>query len=430
MDFGIAALVFSLGFLMYLCMKGVPIFVAAFLSGLIVLVTAGLDPVQAMMGSYASGLGKYFGDFFFIFVLGSIFGKLTDISGAADSIAKAIIEKFGDKYIVPAIVMACAILTYGGVSVFVALFTVYPMMLSLFKKANLPRYLIPAVYFAGAGTFSCMLPGSPQIQNLIPMKFLGTTADAALSQGLIAGAFEAVLVFTYLAWLLNRVRKSGEGATEHADDAKFAERANAAQPHWLLALAPMLVLLISLNLFKLPAPLALFVGILSAFVCYVKYIDWKSIWKNLGAGTSEGTSALFNTSAVVGFGYLVQLTPAFKAAITLVTSLGGNPLISAAVAVTALAGICGSGSGALGIAMPILAEYYLPLGVSAEALHRVATLACLGLDSLPHNGLVVTVLVLTGLTHKQAYLPVGVLTVAIPLITLVFMVGLFIVMPI
>lgn len=97
---------------------------------------------------------------------------------------------------------------------FVALFTVYSMMVSLFRKANLPRRLIPAVYFAGAGTFVMIMPGSPQIQNLIPMKFLGTSATAGLVPGMLTALFQVTLVIIYLTWLFKRVKAKGEGWVE------------------------------------------------------------------------------------------------------------------------------------------------------------------------------------------------------------------------
>ncbi|MTJ83208.1 MAG: GntP family permease [Telmatospirillum sp.] len=419
-------LLLSLAILLVTCMRGLPIFIAAFVSGLVLVVTAGLNPVDLMLKTYGPGLGKYFGDFFFIFVFGAIFGKLTDISGAADSIATIIIKKLGERFIIPSLIVACAVLTFGGVSVFVALFTVYSMMISLFRKANLPRRLIPAVYFGGAGSFVMILPGSPQIQNLIPMKFLGTTAMAGLVPGLIVGAIEAVLIFTYLQWEVKRCRARGEGFTERENETVPQGRAAERKlPHPLVAILPMVVLLVSLNVFKLESALALFVGIVSAMVLYSPFIDWARISKHLGAGTMEGTTSLFNTAAIVGFGYLVQTAPAFQAAISALTTTGLNPLLASATAIGSLVFISGSGSGALSIVMPILTNIYMPIhAVDPDALHRVATMACMG-TTPPFNGLVVTVLAVCGFSHKEAYGPIGVVTLAIPFLCLVLMVSLY-----
>lgn len=418
--------VLSLALLIFLCFKGVPIFFSAMISGIFLLLTAGMNPVEQMTTTYVNGLAGYFGKFFFIFILGSLFGKLTDISGAADAIAKAIIDKLGDKFIIPSIIIAGAVLTYGGVSVFVCMFTLYPLMVSLFKRGDISRTLIPAVYFAGAGTFSCMMPGSPQIQNLMPSQILGTPATAALVPGLIAAAFEAVLVFWFILHYAGRCKKKGMHFEMTQKDQKMLElKEGKTLPHVLIALLPMLVLLVSLNLFKLSAELALFLGFIAGLVFYCRHIPWKDIWKHLTDGTKDGTGSLFNTAAVVGFGSLVQVTPAFAILITAVKGIGGSPLIASALAVTLLSGVCGSGSGGLGIALPIIKDYFVPLGVNLEALHRVSALASLGLDSLPHNGLVVSVLNVSENNHKNSYFPVFVSTCVIPLITLIFMIFLF-----
>jgi H+/gluconate symporter-like permease len=420
----IVFLLVSLAILMVLCLRGIPIFIATFAAGTVLIVTAGMSPVSLMVQTYAPGIGKYFGSFFFIFVFGALFGKLTDISGAAESIATFIIKKLGEKYVIPAIFIACAVLTYGGVSVFVALFTLYSMMVSLFRKANLPRRLIPLVYFAGAGTFTITAPGSPQIQNLIPMKYLGTTATAGLVPGLIAGGVEFVLIIAYLYWAVKRSRAKGEGWVERSSDIGVTAGANRKLPNVIIAILPMAALLIALNVFKLASEASLFIGIVAAVILYAKFIDWKNIWKNLSVGTVEGTTSLFNTAATVGFGYLIQAVPAFKIAIHAVTSTGLNPLIGAGLAVGTLVFISGSGSGAQSILLPILAGIYLPRGVDPQALHRVVSFAGQA-TTPPFNGLIVTVLTVCGLTHKEAYFPIFISTLIIPLIGMIVLFNLY-----
>ncbi len=416
----------SLGLLIFLCFKGVPIFFAAMISGIFLLLTAGMNPVEQLTTTYVNGLSSYFGQFFFIFVLGSLFGKLTDISGAADAVAKAIIDKLGDKFIIPSLLIAGAVLTYGGVSVFVCMFTLYPLMVSLFKRGDISRTLIPAVYFAGAGTFTGMMPGSPQIQNLMPGQILGTPATAALVPGLISTVFEAILVFGFIIWYVDRSKKKGMHFEMTATDKAMLDlKKDKELPSVIVALIPMILLLVLLNVFKFTAEVALFGGFIAGLVFYYKQIPWKDIWKHLGDGTKDGTGSLFNTSAVVGFGSLVQNTPAFETLIGAVTSIGGSPLIASGIAVTVLAGVCGSGSGGLGIALPIIKDYFVPMGVNVEALHRVCALASLGLDSLPHNGLVVSVLNVTENDHKHSYFPIFITTCVIPLVTLAFMIAVF-----
>ncbi|EMU6536063.1 GntP family permease [Escherichia albertii] len=432
---GIICLIIGLFILMAMCMKGIHVFIAVFVTSLFLATTAWItspgtiNPLDTILKVYTAGVGGYFGNFFFIFVLGAIFGKLTAISGAADSVASFIIGKFGQKAVIPSLVAACAILAYGGVSVFVALFTVYSMMVSLFRKANLPRRLIPAVYFAGAGTFVMIMPGSPQIQNLIPMKYLGTSATAGLVPGMLTALFQVTLVVLYLSWLFKRVRANGEGWQEDEKSAKAGkDNATRTLPHVVVALLPMLVLLVVLNILKWDPAIALFSAIIAALVVYLRYLDWKAIVSNLAAGTMEGVMSLFNTAVIVGFGALVMTLPAFQQSFQAIVHSGLSPLMVTAISVGALVFISGSGSGALSVAMPLIASMFPATVVDQGALHRVATMSCMS-TTPPFNGLIVTVLSVCGVSHKEGYGPVGILTLAIPLIAMCFMLLLYAVLP-
>ncbi len=418
--------ILSLLLLIFLCFRGIPIFFAAFLSGIFLLLTAGMDVTTSFTTTYITGLSGYFGKFFFIFTFGSLFGKLTDISGAADSIANTIVDRFGHRFVTPALVVAGMVLSYGGVSVFVCMFTLYPIMLSLFRKADIPRTLIPGVYFAGAGTAACWMPGSPQIQNLIPVQYLGTSTTAAFAPGMIGAVFETILIFLYIIWETKRAKTKGlHFELSQRDWEIIAMKEGKTLPNVWISLAPLVILLFALNFFRLPVEVALFTGVLAALLFYMRQIHWGRIWADLSDGTKDALGALFNTAAVVGFGTLVQATPAFQQIIEKVTVMNGNPLLISTVAIAVLAGVCGSGSGGLGIALPIIIKYFVPMGVNLDALTRISGLSCLTLDSLPHNGLVVSVLNVTGTDHKSAYFPVFMTTVAIPLVTLVFMFPVF-----
>jgi H+/gluconate symporter-like permease len=149
----------------------------------------------------------------------------------------------------------------------------------------------------------------------------------------------------------------------------------------------------------------------------------------LRTGASDSMLPVFNTASEVGYGATIAALPAFaviKGA--LLNVVPSNPLISEALAVNVLAGITGSASGGLSIALESLgATFYqraLESGVSPEVMHRVASMASGGLDSLPHNGAVITLLIICGLTHKQSYLDIGIVTVVIPLISLALVIAL------
>ena len=187
----------GLGLLIWLTMRGVDLLIAAPVCALLVALSAGLAlfPQTAVEGApsftaaYMGGFTGFFASWFFVFLLGAIFGKLMEDSGAADSVAQWVVGRFGAKHALLAVIGACAVLTYGGVSLFVVAFAVYPVAQALFKEAQVPHRLIPPAIALGAFTFTMTaLPGTPAIQNAIPMAYFGTTLFAAPGLGALASA--------------------------------------------------------------------------------------------------------------------------------------------------------------------------------------------------------------------------------------------------
>lgn len=424
---GIFFLLLSIAIVMVLVFKGVPIFFTAVIASIFLLATAGMNVIDGMTATYVGGLAGYFQAQFWIFILGAIFGNMFGVTGAADAIAGAIVKKLGEKAIIPAIILVGFILSLGGVSVFVCFFAMYPLMLSMFQKADISCTLIPGLYFAGAGTASGMWPGSPSVQNVVACDALGVPYTACSGPGWITGIFEMVLVFIYAFWAVKHAKAKGMHF-ERNDELEAQLKTDTGEekklPGVFLSLIPMIILLVLMNVVKLAASVSLFFGVIATLVCFFKFYDIKKIWKILQDGMMGGLSSLFNTSAITGFGTVVKGVPAFQTCIAGLQALGGNPLISSVIAVAVLAGVCGSGSGGEGIALPIIQEYFVPMGVNLEALARCTSLACLTLDSLPQNGLVVSVLTYTKNTHKQAYFHVFIFTVLIPIIAVIFLIAL------
>ena len=284
---GIFLILLSITLVIFLVFKGVPVFYSAVFASMFCLLTAALftgagadtgmvnyliNGMTGAEGSYVSGLGGYFTKNFCIFVLGAIFGKLFDNSGAADAIAEAIVGKLGAKAVIPAILLVGWVLTYGGVSVFVAFFAMYPLMLSLFKEADIPRRLLPLYYFAGAGTSSGWFPGSPQAHNLLPATALGVSPSSWLVPGILFAVFEMVLVVGFVFYYTKRCRKNGEHYELTEADRKIMAEKEAKdasrRPSWMVAALPMVVLIVVLNVVKLAVPVSLLVGILVAVICF------------------------------------------------------------------------------------------------------------------------------------------------------------------
>lgn len=420
----ILAIFLGLALLILLCVKGVPVILSSVVSASVVLLVSAADVQQGLMEQFASGLSGFVMKFFLLFFLGAVFGKLIEISGATESIARGIVNRFGEKYVLVGIIVTASVLCYGGVSVYVCLFALYPLAMSLFKKADIPRRLFAGAYMAGAGTFAMTSPFTPSVQNVIPAKYLGTTVGALPIHGTIVALFTAAFVIWYMHNQAKKLKKSGEHFIPLPSDVEIQE--NVKYPNMIISFIPLITLIVVLNVFKFSIEASLFTGIVVALICYLPYLpkNINEMWKHVSVATSDSVGAIMNTSATVGFGTVIAKSAGFASLIPIITNFEINPLISASVAVTVLAGMAGSASGGLGIAIPIVSEIFLPMGVSAEALHRVAAISSSGLDSLPHNGAVVTFLNYSKTTHKEGYWFIFVVSVLTTVASMILLLAL------
>lgn len=372
-----------------------------------------------------------------VFLLGAIFGKLIEVSGFARAIVTAAVRLFGPERAILSIVLVAALLTYGGVSLFVVVFAVYPFAAEMFRAGNIPKRLIPATIALGAFTFTMdALPGTPQIQNIIPTTFFKTDTWAAPRLGIAGAIFVLVLGLTYLEWRRRAALANGESyGTGHINEPQVVAEDVSINP--ALALLPLFVVGIANKFLSLSIPGfysatkevvltpggkaipvdvapvtaiwsvegALLLGILTVLA-----LAWKSVTRDFAEATKSAVSgallASMNTASEYGFGAVIAALPGFLVIADALKSVP-NPLLNEAVTVTSLAGITGSASGGLSIALAAMAEQFTAAaqaaGIPLEVLHRVASMASGGMDTLPHNGAVITVLAVTGLTHRQSY---------------------------
>ncbi len=453
---GTVGIVVSLCLLMYWAYRGVSVLLLAPVLALLAVVMSGdvalLLPVYTQV--FMKAMGGYLMQFFPLFLLGAIFGKLMDESGSARSIAQGIVSAVGPQRAILAVVLACAVLTYGGVSLFVVAFAVYPVGAALFRQAGIPKRLIPGAIALGAFTFTMTaLPGTPAIQNAIPIPFFGTDAFAAPGLGVIGAA----IMFGLGMWWLNGQARSLMAAGEgYGDDAHAPSANEAPVPSVWVALMPMiLVVLLNAWMSKWVLPSmdwsvlqearmgglsdaksligiwSIIVALSVANVCLLVMHRqrWANWMKTLNDGATSSMLPMLNTATEVGYGTVIASLAGFALIRDALLSVApGNPLVSEAVAVNVLAGITGSASGGMSIALNALGSEFSTMaqaaGISPELLHRVATMASGCMDTLPHNGAVISLLVICGLTHKASYQYIAMNTVVFPLVALVAVVGL------
>ena len=440
----------SLCFLMYIAYKGHSVILFAPIAALgAVLLTDPSLVAPMFSGLFMDKMVGFLKAYFPVFVLGAVFGKLIEISGFSKSIVAATIKVVGAQRAILAIVLVCALLTYGGVSLFVVVFAVYPFAAELFRQSNIPKRLIPGTIALGAFTFTMdALPGTPQIQNIIPTTFFNTTTWAAPVLGIIGAVFIFVVGVAYLEWRRRVALRNGEGygdaATLLNEPAAFTGE-KLANP--LIAILPLILVGVSNKLFTDwipryygdsisfkpsvigdPAPVtqaissvvaiwavqgALIVGILTVLL-----FAWRTVIKTFAEGTKSAIGgallAAGNTASEYGFGAVIAALPGFLVVSNLLGAIP-NPLINEAITVSALAGITGSASGGMGIALAAMSDTFIAnanaANIPMDVLHRVASMASGGMDTLPHNGAVITVLAVTGLTHKQSYKDIFAITI-------------------
>jgi H+/gluconate symporter-like permease len=401
-------------------------------------------------GIYMEKLVGFLKPYFPVFLLGALFGKLIEVSGFARTITGRVIRLLGQNNAILAVVLVCAILTYGGVSLFVAAFAVYPFAAELFKAAGIPRRLIPGAIALGSFTFTMdALPGSPQIQNIIPTTFFHTNTWAAPKLGLLGAAFVLLTGMAYLSFRRAQAARRGEGYGGADEPTAAAEPAapalNTALPAALLALLPLILVgvlnryftgllprlypslfdFVKIGVSQVP-PLdpskliaiwavegALLIGILAVVALAFRKVA-QNFAVSANAALAGAMLAAINTASEYGFGGVIAALPGFRAISSAMAHAFQNPLLNAAVTTTVLAGITGSASGGMSIALATMGQSYLErataIGIPPEVLHRVAAMASGGMDTLPHNGAVITLLAVTGLSHRQSYIDIFAMT--------------------
>ncbi len=432
----------ALCFLMYVAYRGHSVILFAPVAALgAVLLTDPSLVAPMFTGLFMDKMVGFLKLYFPVFLLGAVFGKLIELSGFARAIVQATIRAVGPQRAILSIVLVCALLTYGGVSLFVVVFAVYPFAAELFRQADIPKRLIPGTIALGAFTFTMdALPGTPQIQNIIPSSFFGTDAWAAPWLGTIGAVFILVLGLAYLDWRRRVAQRLGQG---YADGGELRNEpvpfAGARLPHPLLAIAPLVVVGVANKLLTTwipraygdshsfvpgvigtPAPVVQEIAKIAAIwavegalllgIACVLAFAWKPVSRGFAEGSRSAVGgallAGMNTASEYGFGAVVAALPGFLVVAGALSAIP-NPLVNEAVTVTALAGITGSASGGMGIALAAMSDTFIAnahaAGIPLEVFHRVAAMASGGMDTLPHNGAVITLLAVTGLTHRQAY---------------------------
>lgn len=475
---GLFGILLGLGLLVFLAFRGWSVLALAPAAALVAAGAAGEPLLAHWTQTFMGAAAGFFAQFFPLFLLGALFGKLMEDSGSVAAIARLMTERLGKQRAILAVVLAGALVTYGGVSLFVAIFVLVPMGQAMFRAAGVPGRLLPAAVALGTSTFTMSaLPGTPAIQNAIPMPFFGTTPFAAPGLGIIASA----IMLGFGTWWLARreaaARRAGEGpgiggaaADAAANDPLVRERATVAREFdpvevhrgrrsdegpaaWIAVLPLVVVIVVNLSMSLLVLPrldagylnderwggislshvggvwsviVALAVAIVVAAALNMRRLP--ALRETADAGLNASVLPVVSVASLVGFGAVVAALPAFDMVRNWVLAIEGGPLVGLAVATNVLAALTGSASGGMTIALGALADTYLHLaterGIDPAILHRVAVLGAGTLDSLPHNGAVVTLLAVCGATHRESYADIAMVAIVGALVALFVVIAL------
>ncbi|MGF6180241.1 H+/gluconate symporter-like permease [Massilia sp. UYP32] len=434
----------ALAFLMFAAYRGYSVILFAPVAALgAVLLTDPAQVAPVFSGIFMEKMVGFVKLYFPVFMLGAVFGKVIELSGFSEAIVAAAIRYIGAARANAVIVAVCALLTYGGVSLFVVVFAVYPFAAELYRRSDIPKRLLPGAIALGAFSFTMdALPGTPQIQNIIPTTFFQTTSWAAPVLGTLGALFILAVGLTYLEWRRRAAAAKGEGyGTSLVNEPERVETSAGGLPHPLLAVAPLLLVGVANFVFTRMIPVwyggdshtvppEILPGIATPVTTTIKTVT--AIWavqaalllgilfvvataftrvaRRFADGSKAAVGgallAAMNTASEYGFGGVIAALPGFLVVSDALRSIP-NPLVNAAVSVSALAGITGSASGGMSIALAAMSDVFIRgagnAGIPLEVMHRVVAMASGGMDTLPHNGAVITLLAVTGLTHREAY---------------------------
>ncbi|SDI28605.1 H+/gluconate symporter [Halanaerobium congolense] len=407
----------TIGFiiLITLIILKVSIVVAAPLSSAVILYLNNLNILEILNTQYLPGFASFVEDYIFIFLLGAILGKVMEESDDATSIGEFVLDVLAYRYAAVGIFFASVLLSIGGISAFVLIFTIYPIAKQVFEEAGLPKSLIIASIAGGNVIVGLSLPGSPQVHNLIMMEYLNTSALAGFGLGLAgisAGSASAIAYLRYRS--RSMLVESG-----NLNDSILKKPELSKLFKFLIAMLPLLTVFIFLAVLSKPPVIALLLGVVLSIIKNFRKIDLLEV---LNESISNAVLPLMFAASVMGFGQVISSLPVFKEFLQTLLNLPLNPYLLIGIITNIAAGLLGSASGGMLLTLSTVGENIVQL-VDPEKLHRIVIIASTGLDTLPHNSAYLAMLAYTGLKFRDTYFDYFIVTVLATLISFAVALG-------
>lgn len=410
--------------------KGYHVTLVSILAIWIVAVFSKVNLMTALTDPWITKFAGTYKAYFLLFFFSALFAKSLGDVGAVQAIAfklAKLARKFpGHEKLAAVLVLAAiqTVFTLGGISVFVVTFTVLYIAKALFTELDVPWKLYTCGSL-GTSTFTQgMIPGSPQLCNLVPMNYYGTPATAAPVLGMLCTVFCLVLAVLWINHQVKKAERAGEG---------FEPSGTALLQSWdssrdvqevdlplLKCLLPSIVLFIVLNIVKAPAVVALLAGTVTSYVIFNPKKQLKFVKSASMVAVTNANQALVALASAAGFGGVVASVSGFSYILGALDNLPGPATLQVIVSVNVAAGFAASSSTGLKLALDMLGDKFMGFGIPLPALHRLTSISSIGLDTLPHSSALANMFYMTKLSYKDAYINNFMLSVVITIATAVF----------
>lgn len=430
----VIGMILGVAVLIYLTFKGINGFVASIVGSIIVIITSGLPFWGTLTGTYATSLGSTFGSYLFLFTIGSAYSELMKKSGAAESIANFLFRFLGMKATVAGTLIITFLLAYGGVNAFIIIFAVYPVAVPMFRKANVSKLLMPAIFLYGAVVLNVVTPGAPSMLCIALSEKLGVTTFAAPTMAIVLLVAAFGFGIFYFTWAAGSLRARGIGFVASESDAELIAGSTSGKelPPIHLALLPYVVIIVlKLALANVMSAsdginTAMAVGAVVLVITNYKYLKGH-IATDIVNGFLSSINPLLLTAALMGFASVVNACAGFQYFMDLAMLMADkmNPYISAVIVTNVFSGITGASLSGTQIFCSTMADQFMSLGtVNAEALYKVVGMASMGMDTLPHCPTFVMEAQVCGVTTKESYPHVFIMTVITPIVLALIAAGM------
>ncbi len=426
MTIGAIGLILGIAVLIVLCVKGLNPVLAALAASVVVILTNGLSFFDSL-AAWCGGLGGFVSTYVLFFCLAAVYGEMMKVSGAAESIANALFKIFGAKFAPAATLIVTWILAYGGINVFIVAFAVYPIAMPLFRKANISKNLMPAIFLLGSVVILVCTPGVIAGLMYALSEGLQVPVLSAPIMGVLSMIISLVFGCVYVTFRAKQLAAKGECFEASPKDLAYLENKDGTEkelpPLWA-SLVPMVVtivlkfVLLGIGWATMPTSYTtVVVGEVLMVLLQYKYLKGKLI-QTVTSGFFSGINPLLLNGAIMGFAAIVNSCASFQVFVDFATYLCEvwNPYLSAIVAINIFSGITGASMSGAQIFADTMAGTYLSYGVNNAALFRILSIASMGLDTLPHCPTFLAMADVCGVTTKKSYGHVFWCTVVFPIV--------------